>query len=47
MSAYWSTRAGIDTFDKDLFVKQVGLAAHLTGVLMTSTVEELSLPVDD
>jgi hypothetical protein len=47
MSAYWSTRAGIDTFDKDLFVKQVGLAAHLTGVLMTSTVEELSLPADD
>ncbi len=47
MSAYWSTRAGIDTFDKNLFVKQVGLAAHLTGVLMTLSVEELALPADD
>jgi hypothetical protein len=47
MSAYWSTRAGIDTFDKDLFVKQVGLAAHLTGVLMTLSTDQLALPADD
>ncbi|MGI9308444.1 MAG: hypothetical protein ACR2P6_04210 [Gammaproteobacteria bacterium] len=44
MSAYWSTRAGIDTFDKNLFIKQVGLAAHLTGTLMTLTVDELAIP---
>jgi hypothetical protein len=47
MSAYWSTRAGIETFDKNLFIKQVGLAAHMTGVLMTLPVEDLSLPVSD
>jgi hypothetical protein len=47
MSAYWSTRAGIKTFDKNLFIKQVGLAAHMTGVLMTLPVEDLSLPVSD
>jgi hypothetical protein len=47
MSAYWSTRAGIATFDRDLFIKQVGLAAHLTGVLMTLSVDELALPVDE
>ena len=47
MSAYWSTRAGIATFDRDLFIKQVGLAAHLTGVLMTLSVDELALPVNE
>jgi hypothetical protein len=47
MSAYWSTRAGIETFDKNLFIKQVGLAAHMTGVLMTLPIEDLSLPVSD
>ena len=45
MSAYWSTRAGIQTFDRELFIKQVGLAAHLTGVLMTISVDDMALPV--
>jgi hypothetical protein len=44
MSAYWSTRAGIQTFDRELFIKQVGLAAHLTGVLMTVSVDDMALP---
>jgi len=44
MSAYWSTRAGIQTFDSELFVKQVGLATHLTGVLMSLDSSELALP---
>jgi hypothetical protein len=44
MSAYWSTRAGIDTFDKELFRRQVGVAAQLTGVLMTLSKEEMSIP---
>jgi hypothetical protein len=44
MSAYWSTRAGIDTFDRELFRKQVGVAAHLTGVLMSLSAAELAIP---
>lgn len=44
MSAYWSTRSGIQTFDSELFVKQIGLAAHLTGVLMSTSVEDMALP---
>ena len=43
MSAYWSTRAGIQTFDRDLFIQQVGLASHLTGVLMTVSIEDMAL----
>jgi hypothetical protein len=47
MSAYWSTRAGIDTFDKDLFRQQVGVAAQLTGVLMTLSKADLAIPPKD
>jgi hypothetical protein len=47
MSAYWSTRAGIQTFDRELFIKQVGLASHLTGVLMTISVDDMALPVSN
>ena len=44
MSAYWSTQAGIKTFDKELFRLQAGVAAHLTGVLMSLTIEEMAIP---
>ena len=44
MSAYWSTRAGIDTFDKDLFKQQASVATHLTGVLMTLSTEDMKIP---
>jgi hypothetical protein len=44
MSAYWSTRAGIDTFDKDLFRKQVAVAAQLTATLMTLSRTEMQIP---
>ncbi len=44
MSAYWSTRAGIDTFDRELFRQQVGVAAHLTGVLMSLSKAEMAIP---
>jgi hypothetical protein len=47
MSAYWSTRAGIQTFDSELFVKQIGLAAHLTGVLMSISVDDMALPLKE
>ena len=46
MSAYWSTRAGIQTFDQDLFLKQVAVAAQLTGVLMTASIDQIALPAD-
>jgi hypothetical protein len=45
MSAYWSTRAGIHTFSSELFIKQIGLATHLTAVLMQLSPEEMALPV--
>jgi len=44
MSAYWSTRARIDSFDAEQFFKQVGVAAHLTGVLMTADLEAIAIP---
>ena len=46
MSAYWSTQARLNTFDKDLFVKQAAVAAQLTGVLMTAELDQISLPPD-
>ena len=44
MSAYWSTHARINTFDKDLFIKQAAVGAHLTGVLMTAELDQIALP---
>ena len=44
MSAYWSTRARIQTFDADHFRKQAGVAAHLTGVLMEADREAIAIP---
>lgn len=46
MSAYWSTQARINTFDKDLFIKQAAVAAQLTGVLMTAGLDQIALPPD-
>ena len=43
MSAYWSTHARIDSFDKNLFRKQIGVAVHLTGVLMTADVSDMAV----
>ena len=46
MSAYWSTRARIQTFDAAHFQKQAGVAAYLTGVLMNSDRAAIALPED-
>ena len=47
MSAYWSTHARIKTFDAEQFRKQVGIAVHLTGVLMTADLEEIAIAAAD
>ncbi|MEC9375042.1 MAG: hypothetical protein VYA80_01570 [Pseudomonadota bacterium] len=47
MSAYWSTKAGIKTFDKDLFRKQVGVATQLTAALMVLSQKDMEIPPDD
>jgi hypothetical protein len=44
MSAYWSTEARIDKFDKDLAWKQIALATQLTGELMKADLEEIAVP---
>jgi len=43
MSAYWSTHARLDSFDKDLFRKQIGVAVHLTSVLMTADLNKMAV----
>ncbi len=44
MSAYWSTHARLETFDPEQFRKQVGVAIHLTGVLMQADLEAIAIP---
>lgn len=43
MSAYWSTHARMETFDAEQFRRQVGVAVHLTGVLMQADLEEIAI----
>ena len=47
MSAYWSTHARLETFDAEHFRKQVGIATHLTGVLMQADLEDIAIPSKD
>jgi len=44
MSAYWSTEARIDKFDKDLMWKQIAVALQLTGELMRADLKEIAVP---
>lgn len=38
---YWTTDSGIDKWDKDLFVSQAATMTELTGVLMTSDIQNI------
>jgi hypothetical protein len=44
MSAYLSTEARINTFDKDLALKQIAVAVQLTGELMRADLREIAVP---
>ena len=44
MTAYYSTRARIKSFDKDLCFKQIAAVAQLTGVLMSADLQEIAVP---
>ncbi len=47
MSAYWSTHARLDSFDARQFRKQLGVAAHLTAVLMQADLEDMAIEAKD
>jgi hypothetical protein len=44
MSAYWSTEARIEAFDKDLCWKQIAVGVQLTGELMKADLKEIAVP---
>jgi len=44
MTAYYSTRARLESFDKDLCFKQIAAAAQMTGVLMSADLQEIAVP---
>jgi len=46
-TAYWSTKARIDKFDKDLAWKQIAVATQLTGELMQATLKEIALKTEE
>jgi hypothetical protein len=41
LTAYWSTKARIDTFDADHFVTQVATMSQIAGELMVANMAEL------
>jgi hypothetical protein len=43
-TAYWSTEARIDKFDKDLTWKQIAVVTQLTGELMKADLTEIAVP---
>jgi hypothetical protein len=43
-TAYWSTEARIDKFDKDLAWKQIAVVTQLTGELMKADLKEIAVP---
>ena len=47
MSAYWSTHARLETFNPEQFRKQVGVAVHLTGVLMSADLDTIKIAAKD
>ena len=47
MSAYLSTESRINTFDKDLALKQIAVAVQLTGELMRADLKEIAVPQGD
>jgi len=47
MSAYLSTEARINTFDKDLALRQIAVAVQLTGELMKADLREIAVPQDN
>ncbi|MFT5484848.1 MAG: hypothetical protein ACI9GW_003516 [Halieaceae bacterium] len=38
---YWTTRSGIEAWDKNLFVAQANTMTQLTGILMTAELEQV------
>jgi hypothetical protein len=44
MSAYWSTAARIDKFDRDLAWKQLAVVVQLTGNLMEADLKDIAVP---
>jgi len=46
MSAYLSTEARINTFNKDLALKQIAVAVQLTGELVKANLREIAVPQD-
>jgi hypothetical protein len=47
MSAYLSTEARMNTYDKDLALKQIAVAIQLTGNLMKADLQEIAVPQGD
>ncbi len=44
MSAYWSTRPGIESFDAELGVRQIAMMTELTRTLMSADLDEIAIP---
>ena len=47
MGAHWSIDARIDKFDKELALKQIAVAAQLTGTLMKADLKEIAVKKED
>jgi hypothetical protein len=47
MSGYWTTTPGLESFDKILCYKQVGMLTSLTQVLMSADLAAIAVPAVD
>ena len=47
MSGYWTTTAGIESFDAELARRQIGVLIQLTAQLMSADLDDIAVPVVD
>ena len=47
MSGYWSTEPGLESFDAELFRKQVGALVMMTSTLLDADLDDIAIPPQD